>query len=371
MTKLEPAGQAPRDADLGRWSCDGRPTPEITLTSDFGPVDDDPRVGRESRYRPSLVMAEPLERTGSPTREEPRPLVIENLTKRYSKDVLAVDRLSVAIDEGSVFGLLGPNGAGKTTTMRMLLGLVRPDDGRISIFDQDVTPGAPVLETVGALVETPGFVPFLSGLKNLELYWKAGSSSLSEANIDEVLAIAALGDAIHRKFKTYSQGMRQRLAIAQSLLGHPRLLVLDEPTNGLDPQQTREVRSVIRRAAASGTTVLLSSHLLSEVEQLCDHAAVINQGRLVKSGPVADLVSSRTTVYLEVDNVATACSVLERLTICSAVVRQGEGISLELNGAQRKDIVTALVGAGVGVQTITARHGLEDAYIELLGGTAQ
>jgi ABC-2 type transport system ATP-binding protein len=316
-------------------------------------------------------MAEPLERTDTLVNEEHRPLVIENLTKRYSKDVLAVDGLNIAIDEGCVFGLLGPNGAGKTTTMRMLLGLIRPDDGRISIFGHTVTPGASILETVGALVETPGFVPFLSGLKNLELYWRAGSSSLSEANIDEVLAIAALGDAIHRKFKTYSQGMRQRLAIAQSLLGNPRLLVLDEPTNGLDPQQTREVRSVIRRAAASGTTVLLSSHLLSEVEQLCDYAAVINQGRLLKSGPVADLISSRTTVYLEVDNVSTACSVLEGLSICNGVAPQGKGISLELRGAERKDVVAALVGAGVGVQTITARHGLEDAYIELLGGIAQ
>jgi len=302
---------------------------------------------------------------------ERRPLVIENLTKRYSRDVLAVDRLNLAIDEGSIFGLLGPNGAGKTTTMRMLLGLIRPDDGRIHIFGQAVTPGARILERVGSLVETPGFVPFLSGIKNLELFWKAGGASLSNANLDDVLAIAALGDAINRKFKTYSQGMRQRLAIAQSLLGNPRLLVLDEPTNGLDPHQTREVRAVIRRAASSGTTVLLSSHLLSEVEHLCDHAAVINQGRLVKSGSVADLVSNRTTVYLEVDDVATACSVLERLSSCTMVVPQGKGISFELNGAERKDIVANLVAEGVGVQTITARQGLEDAYIELLGGVDQ
>lgn len=297
---------------------------------------------------------------------EQHPVLIEDLTKRYSKDVLAVDRLNLAIEPGSVFGLLGPNGAGKTTTMRMLLGLIRPDQGTISIFGHTVTPGAPVLENVGSLVETPGFVPFLSGRKNLELYWKAGGSPLWQANMDEALSVAALGDAIERKFKTYSQGMRQRLAIAQSLLGNPRLLVLDEPTNGLDPQQTREVRSVIRRAAASGTTVLLSSHLLSEVEQLCDHAAVISQGRLVKSGPVADLVSSRRTVYLEVDDIAAACSVLERLSICRTVVPQGKGVSLELNGAERKDIVAALVHEGVGVQTITARHGLEEAYIELL-----
>ncbi len=302
---------------------------------------------------------------------EGKPLVIESLTKRYSRDVLAVDGLDLAIEAGSVFGLLGPNGAGKTTTMRMLLGLIRPDQGRISIFGQTVSPGAPVLEEVGSLVETPGFVPFLSGRKNLELFWKAGGSSLSDANLEEVLDVAALGDAVNRKFKTYSQGMRQRLAIAQSLLGNPRFLVLDEPTNGLDPQQTRQVRSVIRRVAASGTTVLLSSHLLSEVEQLCDHAAVIDQGRLVKCGPVADLVSSRTTVYLEVDDIEAACSVLGRLSICSTVAAQGKGISFELNGAQRMDVVVALVGAGVGVQTIMARHGLEDAYIELLGGSGQ
>jgi ABC-2 type transport system ATP-binding protein len=300
----------------------------------------------------------------------PRPLVIEDLTKRYSKEVLAVDRLNLTIEAGSVFGLLGPNGAGKTTTMRMLLGLIRPDHGTISILGQTVKPGASILEKVGSLVESPGFVPFLSGRKNLELYWKAGSSPLADANMEEVLGIAALGDAIERKFKTYSQGMRQRLAIAQALLGNPELLVLDEPTNGLDPRQTREVRSVIRRAASSGTTVLLSSHLLSEVEQLCDHAAVISEGRLVKSGAVAELVSSRTTVYLEVDNVAAACSVLEGLSICRTVVPQGKGIALELNGAERKDIVAALVNQGVGVQTIMARRGLEEAYIELLDSTA-
>ncbi|MGH9030224.1 MAG: ABC transporter ATP-binding protein, partial [Acidimicrobiales bacterium] len=239
------------------------------------------------------------------------PLLIEGLTKRYDQEVLAVDHLDLRVNTGSVFGLLGPNGAGKTTTMRMLMGLIRPNSGHVSIFGVTVKPGSPILRQVGSLVESPGFVPHLSGRRNLELYWKAGGDSLSDSNMDEAFSIAGLGSAIDRKYKTYSQGMRQRLGIALAFLGQPGLLVLDEPTNGLDPQQTREVRAVIRRVAARGTTVVLSSHLLSEVEQICDHAAVMNMGRLVADGAVSELVSASSSVYLEVDDVVRACAVLE------------------------------------------------------------
>jgi ABC-2 type transport system ATP-binding protein len=295
------------------------------------------------------------------------PLHIEELTKRFSGEVLAVDHLNLTVEPGSVFGLLGPNGAGKTTTMRMLMGLIRPSGGHVRIFGEVIKPGASVLGRVGALVELPGFVPHLSGRRNLELFWMAGGDSLAEANMEEALAIAGLGSAIDRRYKTYSQGMRQRLGIAQALLGRPDLLVLDEPTNGLDPQQTRDVRTVIRQVAARGATVLLSSHLLSEVEQLCDHAAVMNRGQLVVSGAVSDLVSRSTTVYLEVDDVVRACSVLDQTAGCGPVTREHRGISFELDGIERKDIVTLLVEARVGVETITARHGLEDAFIEILG----
>jgi ABC-2 type transport system ATP-binding protein len=299
------------------------------------------------------------------------PIIIDDLTKRYSGDVLAVDHLSLTVRGGSVFGLLGPNGAGKTTTMRMLVGLIHPTSGTVSIFGDVVKPGASVLARVGVLVESPGFVPHLSGRENLELFWKAGGDSLSEANLDQAIEVADLGTAVDRSYKTYSHGMRQRLGVAQALLGKPDLLVLDEPTNGLDPQQMRETRSIIRRVAAGGTTVLVSSHLLSEVEQICDHAAVMNKGRLIATGPVSELIGATTTVYLEVDDVQQANRVLGEIWGVRTVTPEGRGLSVKLDGAERKDLVAALVGAGVGVETISARHQLEDAFIDLLEEAAK
>src|SRR6266567_284282 len=192
------------------------------------------------------------------------PIQIEHLSKRFSEDVLAVDRLDLTVEEGQIFGLLGPNGAGKTTTLRMLVGLVRPTAGGSRLFGDVVKPGARALE------------------------------------------VADLGRAINRKVKTYSHGMKQRLGIAQALLGKPDLLILDEPTTGLDPQQMREMRDLVRSIAQRGATVLLSSHLLGEVEQVCSHAAVVNRGHVVASGTVAELIGGATTVYLEVDDVARA-----------------------------------------------------------------
>ncbi len=302
---------------------------------------------------------------------KPDPIVIEDLTKRYSGDVLAVDRLSLTVPSGSVFGLLGPNGAGKTTAMRMLVGLIRPTSGRVRIFGDPVKPGASVLFRVGVLVESAGFVPHLSGRENLELFWKAGGQALSEANLDRAIETADLGTAIDRKFKTYSQGMRQRLGVAQALLGTPDLLVLDEPTNGLDPQQMRETRNVIRQVAADGTTVLVSSHLLSEVEQICDHVAVMNKGRLIAMGPVSELVGAAATVYMEVDDVQRAHVVLGDLGGVRDVSPEGRGLCVELDGAERKHVVAALVHAGVGVETITTRHQLEDAFIGLVEDAAK
>jgi ABC-2 type transport system ATP-binding protein len=294
------------------------------------------------------------------------PIVIEDLTKRYDGDVLAVDHLDLTVGSGSVFGLLGPNGAGKTTTMRMLVGLIHPTSGQVRIFGEVVKPGAAVLRRVGVLVEGPGFVPHLSGRENLELFWKSGRASMSDANLDQALDIADLGDAANRRYKTYSHGMCQRLGLAQALLGSPDLLVLDEPTDGLDPQQMRQTRGVLRHAAASGTTVLVSSHLLSEVEQVCDHAAVMNKGRLVAVGAVSDLLGATTSVYLEVDDVLRAKRVLDAVSGVRKMSLEGRGLSLELDGIERKEVVAALVGSGVGVETVTARHQLEDAFIGLL-----
>jgi ABC-2 type transport system ATP-binding protein len=294
------------------------------------------------------------------------PIIIEDLTKRYDGEVLAVDHLDLTVGSGSVFGLLGPNGAGKTTIMRMLVGLIHPTSGRVRVFGEIVKPGAAVLRRVGVLVEGPGFVPHLSGRENLELFWRSGRAPMADANLDRALEIADLGDAANRKYKTYSHGMRQRLGLAQALLGKPDLLVLDEPTDGLDPQQMRQTRGVLRRAAESGTTVLVSSHLLSEVEQVCDHAAVMNEGRLVATGTVSELLGATTAVYLEVDDISLATRVLDTVGGVRKVAPEGRGLSVELDGIERKRVVAALVEAGVGVETITARHHLEDAFIGLL-----
>jgi ABC-2 type transport system ATP-binding protein len=225
------------------------------------------------------------------------PLEISGLTKAYANGHLAVEDLTLRVEKGQVLGLLGPNGAGKTTTLRMLMGLIHPDRGEIRIFGHRVTPGAPVLSRLGSFVEGPGFLPHLSGRDNLDLYWRATGRPSEESHAEEALRIADLGDALDRPVRTYSQGMRQRLAIAQAMLGLPDLLVLDEPTNGLDPPQIREMRAVLERYAAghgeqggSGRTVIVSSHLLAEVEQTCTHVVVMAQGRRVAAGPVAEII---------------------------------------------------------------------------------
>ncbi|MER5649337.1 alpha/beta fold hydrolase [Streptosporangium sp. NPDC002524] len=224
------------------------------------------------------------------------PLRIRGLTKAYRNGELAVNDLSFTVEHGQVLGLLGPNGAGKTTTLRMLMGLIKPDGGEVRIFGHRVTPGAPVLSRLGSFVEGPGFLPHLNGRDNLELYWKATGRPAEDARFAEALEIAGLGKALDRAVRTYSQGMRQRLAIAQAMLGLPDLLVLDEPTNGLDPPQIREMREVLIRYARGGRTVIVSSHLLAEVEQTCSHVVVMHRGRLVTAGTVAELLSSRTPV---------------------------------------------------------------------------
>jgi ABC-2 type transport system ATP-binding protein len=295
-------------------------------------------------------------------------VVLSGLSKRY-RGVLAVDRVDLVIGAGQVYGLLGPNGAGKTTIMRMLLGLVHPTAGEARVFGEPIRPGAPVLRRVGALVDSPGFVPHLSGLANLEMFWKSGGQDLPEAHLEEALAIADLGDAIRRRYRTYSHGMRQRLGVAQALLGQPDLLVLDEPTSGLDPQQMREIRELVGRVAAQGTTVLLSSHLLSEVEQVCDHVAVMNRGTVVQAGSVSELTGAVSMAYLEVDDRPAARQVLCRLPGVRRVTDDGGGLSVELDGATRQSVVAALVRAGVGVETVTSRRRLEDAFIALLEET--
>jgi ABC-2 type transport system ATP-binding protein len=214
---------------------------------------------------------------------------IEDLVKRLPRGVTAIAGLDLVVEPGQVLGLTGPNGCGKSMTLRVLLGLVRPTAGRVLLFGEPVRPGARVLGRVGALVDGPGFVPHLSGLENLRLAWRLTGRPAAEAQLDAALDVAGLGEAIDRPYRTYSHGMRYRLGLAQALLGTPDLLLLDEPTTGLDPAHVREVRAAIAGVAARGGTVLLSSHLLAEVEEVCTHAAFMREGRLVATGSVAAL----------------------------------------------------------------------------------
>jgi ABC-2 type transport system ATP-binding protein len=220
------------------------------------------------------------------------PLVVRGLGKEYAGGFRAVSDVSFGVDAGQVLGLLGPNGAGKTTVLRMLLGLIRPTEGELLVFGHRVTPGAPVLSRLGAFVEGPGLLPHLSGRANLELFWRATGRPMEEAYLETVLEVAGLGADVERKVRTYSQGMRARIAIAQAMLGLPELLVLDEPTNGLDPPQIREVREVLRTYADTGRTVVVSSHLLAEVERTCTHVVVMHRGELVAAGPLDQVVAA-------------------------------------------------------------------------------
>ncbi|MGW0332052.1 CocE/NonD family hydrolase [Streptomyces sp. NPDC003011] len=303
------------------------------------------------------------------------PLQITDLSKRYAKsaDRYAVRDLTFRVEKGQVLGLLGPNGAGKTTTLRMLMGLIKPDGGEIRVFGHAIAPGAPVLSRVGAFVEGAGFLPHLSGRENLELYWRATGRPPEDAHLEEALEIAGLGDALARAVRTYSQGMRQRLAIAQAMLGMPDLLILDEPTNGLDPPQIREMREVMIRYAAAGRTVIVSSHLLSEVEQSCTHLVVMDHGRLVQAGPVAEIVGSGDTLL-----VGTAVPVEEPLAekvaalpgVVSAV-RADEGLVVRLDAdgsAQR--LIAELVRLEVPVESVGPHRRLEDAFLTLIGESA-
>ena len=299
------------------------------------------------------------------------PLAMTDLTKSYPGGVVAVDSLSFRVEHGQVVGLLGPNGAGKTTALRMMMGLVQPSGGEIRVFGQKIRPGAPVLSRIGSFVEGSGFLPHLSGTANLHLYWAATGRPVEEARFDEALEIAGLGNAVSRKVGTYSQGMRQRLAIAQAMLGLPDLLVLDEPTNGLDPPQIRDMRDVLRRYAAGGRTVLVSSHLLTEVEQTCTHVVVMHHGRLVAQGPVGEIVSGNGETTFTVDDAEGARRVLADLdgvSLLDVTDDKPDAVYAHLNGTPRAQAVTALVNAGVAVDQVGPRGRLEDVFLQLVGG---
>jgi len=309
-------------------------------------------------------------------------VAVRGLTKRYGS-LAAVDGLDLTIERGLLYGFLGPNGAGKTTTIRMILGLIHPTAGQVEVLDEPVAglPGASrgtvrALRQVGAIIEEPAAWTYLTGRRNLEFFagagWPAQDRRRRLARVGEVLRTVGLEQAADKKVKAYSQGMRQRLGIALSLLGQPELLVLDEPTNGLDPQGMREVRQLLRRLADDGTTVFVSSHLLWEVEAMCDRVGVLAGGRLVADGPPSELRPAANRFRIEVDDDARARRILADLqgVTVEEADQHRSGLRVVLAPpAAPAEVNAALVRNGVAVSALVPeQETLEEVFVKLVEG---
>ncbi len=290
-------------------------------------------------------------------------LETKNLTKRY-KDITAVNEVSLSVGRGQVYGFLGPNGSGKTTTIGMILGLIHATDGEVKIMGDEVTPrNNRGLKQVGAMLGQPGFIPYLSGEENLRMLARL-HSGINRGRIVEVLAQVGLTSASKRKVGSYSMGMKQRLALSGVLLNNPKLLILDEPTNGLDPAGMREVRELLRSLAADGTTVFLSSHMLHEVEHLCDRVAVLSHGAIVIEGNVADLLRKPATVLVRVPNPERAALMLNELEgVSTAEVRGNE---VAVCGVSSEEVVAFLVDRGIIPSNVSAdQTDLESLFLDI------
>jgi ABC-2 type transport system ATP-binding protein len=287
------------------------------------------------------------------------------LSKRFPNGVLAVDDVAMHVRRGEVYGFLGPNGAGKTTTLRMLLGLCRPSAGEARVAGEQ--PGtAAGLRRIGALIEAPGFYPYLSGRENLRVVARmAGDAALRR--VDEVLDLVDLTSRAGRKFATYSTGMKQRLGVAAALLKDPQLLILDEPSNGLDPQGMAEMRRLIKDIAGDGRTVLLSSHLLGEVEQICDRVGVIHSGRLVRESTLAEM-RGEPTLLVRPDRIEAAHDLLAAKLGPQAVTRRHDHLELAVDPGRSTEINYSLMEAGIGVSELRPVEAtLEDVFFQLTG----
>lgn len=284
----------------------------------------------------------------------------EKLTKRYGEH-LAVDAVSLTVRRGEVYGFLGPNGAGKTTTLRMVLGLVRPTGGSATVLGEPA--GSPEANLrVGALVEGPGFFPYLSGRDNLRVL--ARYRGLRDAAVGDVLERVSLADRAGDRFATYSLGMKQRLGVAAALLGDPELLILDEPTNGLDPAGVNDMRRLLKSVAAAGQTVLLSSHLLSEVQELCDRVGVISRGRLVTESTVGELRGGGR-LLVRATPLDRAMAVCMRLTGDDLSLAD-DRLLLPVDPARAAEINRELVLEGVAVHEIRpSERSLEEVFFDL------
>ena len=318
------------------------------------------------------VQEPPIQTIDAPIRRPPpagvggeKVVETHGLTKRYGTGLIAVDALDLNVYRGEVYGFLGPNGAGKTTTLRMLLGLIRPTSGGAKIVG--AAPGSPAsLAKVGAIVETPAFYPYMSGYDNLRLL--AIYCGVAPSRVDATLAEVDLTPRAHHKFSTYSLGMKQRLGIAAALLKEPELLILDEPTNGLDPQGMADVRNLIIELGKGDRTVLISSHLLGEVELMCTRVGVIRKGKIVAEGTV-DQLRGAATLTVRGTPEATTKEILIAEAGADNVTSLGDaGFSLVIDLQRTAEINRHLVQAGVAVTELHAdERSLEDVFMELTG----
>lgn len=290
-------------------------------------------------------------------------IVCRDLTKRFGS-LTAVDNLSLTVERGRVLGFLGPNGAGKTTAIRMLLGLIAPSAGSARVLG--LAPGSAGLAgRIGALVEEPALYPWLSGRENLLVLAESGPE-LPRHAIDEALERIRLAGVGNQRVKTYSQGMRQRLGLAAAIMRRPELIVLDEPTNGLDPVGIREFRGLVESLVADGATLVISSHLLAEVQQVCSDVVVLSRGKVVADGAVAELGAAAragTRVSVRPDHEGAAMVALTSLD----VRRDGPG-RLLVSGAASSEVLHALYAAGVPVESVAPAHSLEELFLALTGG---
>ncbi|SES85977.1 ABC-2 type transport system ATP-binding protein [Anaerobranca gottschalkii DSM 13577] len=297
-------------------------------------------------------------------------LTTENLTKKFKKKTV-VDNLNISIQQGDIFGFLGPNGAGKTTTIRMLVGLIKPTSGKITIFGKDLQQDfTEVIKDIGAIVENPELYPFYTGRQNL-IHFAKLSGEVDKNRIEEVIRLVRLENRIDTKVKTYSLGMRQRLGLAQALLNRPKLLILDEPTNGLDPQGMKEVREIISHLAREEKiTIFISSHLLHEIEQLCNKVAIISNGKLVVQGKVEELLSKdQQRANIEVDNVSKAMEILNTLPFVQEVKSVDNKIKVKFVGDSLGKINKHLVLGDIEVKSLVKENGqLEEFFLNLTGG---
>ena len=288
----------------------------------------------------------------------------KNLTKHFGH-IVAVDDLSIEVHKGEAFGFLGPNGSGKSTTMGMILGLIAPTSGSVEVFGLEAQHNLPsILPSVGAVMETPGLYPYLSGRDNLKVFARL-SDHISDKRIDEVLDLVEMSSRAKDKFSNYSMGMKQRLAIACALLHNPELIIMDEPTNGLDPAGMKEIRELIIELSKQGKTIFLNSHLLHEVEQVCERVAIIKKGKIVVQGLVKELVKAGDVLQIKVNEPDKAMAILGGQKWISSVNKEGDYILLGVKTDKAADVNALLAKDGIFAAEIKAKeNSLEKFFLE-------